>query len=236
MIAHYTAAALVNELQSLAHPASVDTIPTSANQEDHVSMGANAALQLREAVDRAEQVLAIEASAPPRTRLPRSASSWRGRGLAHAVVRERVRHLDADRAPAPTSPPCEELRDGALLATGATRSPRLSSPSNSSTRRRSPRSCPRAAGDPMPDLVRLRGGGSTAAEAPMRATDADARKRLKRQRLLAAVPAGVAHAAFRTDAVERVAVGYAQFGPLSAHPRAQTIRDRYPSCPSRRPG
>ena len=61
MIAHYTAAALVNELQSLAHPASVDTIPTSANQEDHVSMGATSALHLREAIDRAEHVLAIEA-------------------------------------------------------------------------------------------------------------------------------------------------------------------------------
>ena len=61
MIAHYTAAALVNELQTLAHPSSVDTIPTSANQEDHVSMGATSALHLREAVDRAEHVLAIEA-------------------------------------------------------------------------------------------------------------------------------------------------------------------------------
>ena len=61
MIAHYTAAALVNELQTLSHPASVDSISTSANQEDHVSMGATSALHLREAVDRAEQVLAIEA-------------------------------------------------------------------------------------------------------------------------------------------------------------------------------
>jgi histidine ammonia-lyase len=54
MIAHYTAAALVNELQGLSHPSSVDTIPTSANQEDHVSMGGTSALRLREAVDRAE--------------------------------------------------------------------------------------------------------------------------------------------------------------------------------------
>ena len=61
MIAHYTAAALVNELQTLSHPSSVDSIPTSANQEDHVSMGATSALHLRAAVDRAEQVLAIEA-------------------------------------------------------------------------------------------------------------------------------------------------------------------------------
>ena len=61
MIAQYTAAALVNELQTLAHPASVDTIPTSANQEDHVSMGATGALHLREVVDRTEAVLAVEA-------------------------------------------------------------------------------------------------------------------------------------------------------------------------------
>ena len=58
-------------------------------------------------------------------------------------------------------------------------------------------------------------------------------KRLKRQRLLAARTVGGSYGmlAFRTDAVERVAVGYAQFGPLSAYPRAQTIRDRYPQLP-----
>ena len=65
------------------------------------------------------------------------------------------------------------------------------------------------------------------------ATDADARAALKRQRLLGAreVSGSYAMVAYRTDAVERVAVGYAQFGPLSAYPRAQTIRDRYPQLP-----
>ena len=74
-------------------------------------------------------------------------------------------------------------------------------------------------------------GGRDAPEAD--ATDAGARATLKRQRLLAArdVSGSYAMLAYRTDAVERVAVGYAQFGPLSAYPRAQTIRDRYPQLP-----
>jgi hypothetical protein len=65
------------------------------------------------------------------------------------------------------------------------------------------------------------------------ATDASARAALKRQRLLGArdMSGSYAMLAYRTDAVERVAIGYAQFGPLSAYPRAQTIRDRYPQLP-----
>ena len=60
MIAQYTAAALVSENKVLAHPASVDSIPTSANQEDHVSMGTIAARKAWEIVRNAENVLAIE--------------------------------------------------------------------------------------------------------------------------------------------------------------------------------
>lgn len=60
MIAQYTAAALVSENKVLAHPASVDSIPTSANQEDHVSMGAHGARQLRAIVENVAGVLAIE--------------------------------------------------------------------------------------------------------------------------------------------------------------------------------
>jgi hypothetical protein len=65
------------------------------------------------------------------------------------------------------------------------------------------------------------------------ATDASARVSLKRERLLGARDRSGAYAmlAYRTDAVERVAIGYAQFGPLSAYPRAQTIRERYPQLP-----
>ena len=122
MIAHYTAAALVNELQSLAHPASVDTIPTSANQEDHVSMGATSAHQLRDALDRAEQVLAIEALCAAQG-LDFRAPLRPGAGVAraHVTVRERVPHLGADRPPAPDIATVRELvHAGDLLATGAT--------------------------------------------------------------------------------------------------------------------
>jgi hypothetical protein len=65
------------------------------------------------------------------------------------------------------------------------------------------------------------------------APDRDARERLKQGRLLAGRGAAGPYAmlAFRTDAVERVVVGYAQFGPLSLYPRAQSIRDRYPALP-----
>jgi histidine ammonia-lyase len=60
MIAQYTQAAIVSELKRLAAPASVDSIPSSAMQEDHVSMGWSAARKLRRALDGLAQVLAIE--------------------------------------------------------------------------------------------------------------------------------------------------------------------------------
>src|SRR5205085_3519848 len=60
MIAQYTAAGIVSELKRLAVPASVDSIPSSAMQEDHVSMGWAAARKLRRAVDGLTRVLAIE--------------------------------------------------------------------------------------------------------------------------------------------------------------------------------
>src|SRR5580658_2178269 len=60
MIAHVTAAALASENKSLAHPASVDSLPTSANQEDHVSMATFAARRLRPMLENASGVIAIE--------------------------------------------------------------------------------------------------------------------------------------------------------------------------------
>lgn len=60
MIAHVTAAALLNEAKVLAHSASVDSVPTSGGKEDHVSMGMTSALKLKQIVDNAEKVLAIE--------------------------------------------------------------------------------------------------------------------------------------------------------------------------------
>jgi histidine ammonia-lyase len=101
MIAQYTAAALVNELQTLAHPSSVDTVPTSANQEDHVSMGATSALHLREVVDRTASVLAIEALCAAQG-LDFRAPLRPGDGVAagHAAVRSVAAHRDRDRPPA----------------------------------------------------------------------------------------------------------------------------------------
>ena len=122
MIAHYSSAALVNELQALAHPSSVDSIPTSANQEDHVSMGATAALHLRAAVDRAEHVIAIEALCAAQGidfRAPLRPGA--GVAAAHAAIRSRVTHLDADRSPSPDIATARDLvHSGELLANGAT--------------------------------------------------------------------------------------------------------------------
>ena len=74
-------------------------------------------------------------------------------------------------------------------------------------------------------------GGRQAPEAD--ASDAGARESLKRSRLLAGrdIAGSYGMLAVRTDAVERTAVGYSQFGPLSLYPRAQDIRDRYPQLP-----
>jgi histidine ammonia-lyase len=60
MIAQYTQAAIVSELKRLAHPASVDSIPSSAMQEDHVSMGWSSARKLRRSVDGLASVIGIE--------------------------------------------------------------------------------------------------------------------------------------------------------------------------------
>jgi len=118
MITQYTAASLVNELQTLAHPSSVDTIPTSADQEDHVSMGATAALHLREVVDRAQTVHAIEALCAAQG-LDFRAPLRPGAGVAaaHAAVRGVVPHLAEDRSPAPDIGAVRELLvGGGLLA------------------------------------------------------------------------------------------------------------------------
>jgi len=118
MIVQYTAAALVNEMQTLAHPSSVDTIPTSANQEDHVSMGATGALHLRTVLESAETVLAIEALCAAQGldfRAPMRPGA--GLGRAHAALRARVPHLVADRSPAPDVAAARELvHSGDLLA------------------------------------------------------------------------------------------------------------------------
>jgi histidine ammonia-lyase len=116
MLAQVTAAACASEIKTLAHPAGVDTIPTSANKEDHVSMSMAAALKAGEALARAREVVAIEllcgcqaidllaplATSPPLARV-------------HAVVRSRVPTLDDDRAPSPDIAAIIELIESSAL-------------------------------------------------------------------------------------------------------------------------
>jgi len=102
MILQYTAASLVSENKVLAHPASVDSIPTSANQEDHVSMGTIAARQAREILENVQHVLAIEMLAAAQGMdFLRPAIPGKGTGAAHAVVRSLVSHLEEDRILSP---------------------------------------------------------------------------------------------------------------------------------------
>jgi histidine ammonia-lyase len=99
MIAQYTAASLVSENKVLAHPASVDTIPTSGNQEDHVSMGWTAMRKLREVVANVRAVLAVEVLAASQALDFRAELA--GPSAAGAAVLARVRRdvatMDEDR-------------------------------------------------------------------------------------------------------------------------------------------
>jgi histidine ammonia-lyase len=98
MIAQYTAAALVSENKVLAHPASVDSIPTSANKEDHVSMGTIAARKCREIVTNTENVVAIELlCAAQALDLFTNMKPGEGTLAAYQAIRRTIAHLDADR-------------------------------------------------------------------------------------------------------------------------------------------
>jgi histidine ammonia-lyase len=116
MIPQYVAAALVSENKVLAHPASVDSIPTSANQEDHVSMGNAAGLKALQVVANAERALAIELLAGAQAvefHAPLQPSP--GVAAAHAFVRTLSGRLEQDRS---LSSDIERLagavRDGSL--------------------------------------------------------------------------------------------------------------------------
>jgi len=102
MITQYTAAALVSENKVLVHPASADSIPTSANQEDHVSMGTIAARQAREILENVRYILAIEyLAAVQGIDFLAPLNPGRGTGAAYHAVRRIVPRLDEDRVPAP---------------------------------------------------------------------------------------------------------------------------------------
>lgn len=98
MIAQYAAAAVVSENKSLTHPASVDSIPSSGNQEDHVSMGTIAARKAKQIVDNAYSVLAIELICAAQAidfRDPRLLG--KGTKLLYNGCREKVAFVDDDR-------------------------------------------------------------------------------------------------------------------------------------------
>jgi len=98
MIAQYAAASLVSENKILCHPASVDSIPTSANKEDHVSMGTIAARKCRDIVENAENVIAIELlSAAQGLDLFTNLKPGNGTKAAYEVIRSYVDHLEEDR-------------------------------------------------------------------------------------------------------------------------------------------
>jgi histidine ammonia-lyase len=102
MLAQVTAAAVASEMKSLAHPAGVDTIPTSANKEDHVSMSMTAALKAETSVSRAREVIAIEIlCACQAIDLLAPLASSPALQRVHHLVRSRVPMLDDDRPPAP---------------------------------------------------------------------------------------------------------------------------------------
>jgi histidine ammonia-lyase len=98
MIAQYTAAALVSENKILAHPASVDSIPTSAGQEDHVSMGSIAAEHARAILKNVVNVLAIEMLAATQgIDFQQPLNPGKGTKAAWTFIRKHISHWEEDR-------------------------------------------------------------------------------------------------------------------------------------------
>jgi histidine ammonia-lyase len=117
MVAQYTAAALVAENRRLAAPASVDSVPTSGMQEDHVSMGWGAALKLRAVLDNLTSILAVELCAAARAqemRAPLEPSP--ATGAVRKLLRKQVKGVGPDRAVSPELAAAEALiRSGAVI-------------------------------------------------------------------------------------------------------------------------
>ena len=119
MIAQYTAAALVSENKVLAHPASVDSIPSSANQEDHVSMGTIAARKARTIAMNAHRVLGIEYLAAAQGVSLRNHPGKLGKGTspAYGLIRNAIPPLENDRVMyTDMDTATEMIFSGALLA------------------------------------------------------------------------------------------------------------------------
>jgi histidine ammonia-lyase len=118
MLLQYAAAALVSENKVLAHPASVDSVPTSADQEDHVSMGPIAARHARDIVVNVERIVAMEllcAAQGLDFRLRGGPAAGAGVAEAHALLRQRVAHLEDDRDPGPDIAAAHDIVRGGRL-------------------------------------------------------------------------------------------------------------------------
>jgi histidine ammonia-lyase len=117
MIAHVTAAALASENKSLAHPASVDSLPTSANQEDHVSMATFAARRLQPMITNVAHILGIELLAAAQgIEFLRPLKSSAVLEQAQALLRERVPAMPTDRFIAPDIEQATRLVNNGALA------------------------------------------------------------------------------------------------------------------------
>jgi histidine ammonia-lyase len=118
MVAQYTAAALVAENRRLAAPASVDSVPTSGMQEDHVSMGWGAALKLRTVLDNLAHILAVELCAAARAQeLRHPLDPSPATGAVRNLLRKQVPGVGPDRVLAPELAAAEALiRSGSVVA------------------------------------------------------------------------------------------------------------------------
>ncbi|HJO57470.1 MAG TPA: aromatic amino acid lyase, partial [Nitrospinaceae bacterium] len=113
MIAQYTAAALVSENKALSHPASVDSIPTSANKEDHVSMGTIAARKTDMILENLQYVIAIELLCGAQAMdLFTNLKPGKGTLAAYKILRKNVTHMEQDRELAPDIEAVAKLIDG----------------------------------------------------------------------------------------------------------------------------
>lgn len=121
MMVQYTAAALASENKVLAHPACADTIPTSANVEDHVSMGATAVRQARQVLDHVETIVAIELLLAAqgvdfrRRVLGQEARLGAGTAVVYELVREAVPFVDHDVVLAPYMEKVREMVNAGIF-------------------------------------------------------------------------------------------------------------------------
>jgi histidine ammonia-lyase len=116
MLAHYTAAALLNRLRAHASPSSIDSVPTSGGQEDHVSMGWNACRQMRTAVTDATRIIAIEAVCAAEALDLRAMEPGPATRAVLNALRTEIPRMDSDRFLAPDLAIAEQMvREGAVL-------------------------------------------------------------------------------------------------------------------------